>query len=94
MQPGGAYYEDGALYGESLDVKKKSKKKPKKKPINIEEDTEMEIEGEMHNGQQSAGSSLQEFVLEFDNVKFVAGKGKHDKVILQKVNGKITSGRK
>jgi hypothetical protein len=92
MQPAGAYNEDGARYGEFLEVKKK-----KKKPINIEEDIEMDIEEEIHNGQQSAGrtcSSLQDFVLEFDNVKFVAGKGKHDKVILQKVNGKVTNGRK
>jgi hypothetical protein len=92
MQPVGAYNDDGALYGECLEVKKK-----KRKPINIKEEIEMDIEEEMHNGQQSADgtcSSLQEFVLEFDKIKFVAGKGKHDKVIVQKVNGKVTNGRK
>ncbi len=92
MQPEGAHSEVGALYGESLEVQKK--------PINMEEDIKMDIEEEMHKGQQSAGVGMepyicrQEFVLEFDNVKFVAEKGKHDKVILQKVNGKVANGRK
>jgi hypothetical protein len=57
----------------------------------------MDIEEEMHNGQQyirKHSSFLEEAVLKFDNVKFVAGKGKHEKVILQKVNGKVTNGRK
>jgi hypothetical protein len=39
-------------------------------------------------------SSLEEAVLKFENIKFVAGKGKREKTILQDVTATLTHGRK
>lgn len=39
------------------------------------------------------GSTLESAMLKFDNMKFVAGKGKREKIIVQDVSATVTKGR-